>query len=83
MRKRVGPVLDVRIRFGNAAMLTPDDAADALIQIVHRLRQMERENLTETPECEYDGTSTVRDLNGQTVGQWSIALVDDEEDADD
>lgn len=66
MRK---PTLDVRIRFGNAAMLTPADAADVLQELVHRLRDnhMSAHALSTVEE-----SGLLRDANGQTVGSWSF-----------
>lgn len=72
MTKRIKrPVLDVRIRFGNAAMLTPDDAAEALQQVVERLRANGGINLTEVKhDLEVD--RVIFDANGQRVGRWSL-----------
>jgi hypothetical protein len=65
------PTLDVRIRFGNAAMLTPDDAADALQELVNRLRHEH----TEAKElCRDRESGKLRDANGQTVGSWTFAF---------
>lgn len=64
------PHLQISIRFGNDAMRTPEDAADALDRIAHRLRQdafidvvYEDVHITDRP---------ILDGNGNRVGTWGI-----------
>lgn len=55
----------LEIEFGNEAMQTPDDVAGALEQTASRL--MGIEGITSA-----DDAGLVFDLNGNTVGQWSV-----------
>lgn len=70
MTRRRRPVLDVRIRFGNAAMLTPPDAADALADVVNRLRSMGDVDLTEHRTLSID--RPILDANGNAVGRVTL-----------
>lgn len=64
------PHLQIDIRFGNDAMRTPRDAADALDRIAHRLRQNLFFDVVD------DGFRTtdrpILDGNGNRVGTWGI-----------
>jgi hypothetical protein len=51
----------LKIRLGNAAMLDPQDVAEALVEVAEKLRN----------EGGGDGRGNVRDVNGNTVGEWS------------
>lgn len=46
------------IRLGNDAMQTREDVAEALVRVAEKLRAGLE-------------TTTIRDLNGNTVGEWS------------
>jgi hypothetical protein len=59
------------IRLGNDAMLTGDDIADALHTIADRVPEH-----TGTDErAERIHAVSIRDLNGNRVGQWAIREV--------
>lgn len=53
------------INLGNEAMQTPQDIAEALREVVRRL---DLHSLQGTEPI----TGKIRDLNGNTVGEWKI-----------
>ena len=53
------------IDLGNAAMQTPDQIADALRKVA--------EKLTDRGDFSGPEDGTIRDYNGNTVGQWNVA----------
>lgn len=58
----------LKIDLGNAAMGTPEDVADALRSIASDV-------------ADGDESGIIRDLNGNTVGRWTVsypALEDDD-----
>lgn len=57
-------MFELRITLGNAAMLTPQDVADALGRVARQLRDRE-------PEDVWVG-GNIRDFNGNRVGEWTL-----------
>lgn len=62
-------MLTLKIKFGNDAMQTADDAASALHKVATRITMGDTEG-------------KVQDVNGNTVGDWSMELPEANEDAD-
>lgn len=58
---------NLRINLGNAAMLEPEDVADALVDVAARVRNR---GLPKSDEG-----YTILDLNGQPVGTWKAQRV--------
>ena len=58
----------LKIELGNAAMLTGQDVAGALREVADKVEAIGDDELGNTDP--YDRKGKIRDINGNTVGEW-------------